>query len=128
MVKKQRKMKFHEDNLAVMMDFYNPSTYDELREVYEKWFKGIKDELKKRIEKDKKKMGADLPYYMDVREIFNIEDTPRTRQFICNICGGITRITDYDNPNHYTSLEEDKICELCFKLFPKELINRLRNK
>lgn len=50
------------------------------------------------------------------------------RQFTCNICGDITQITDYDNPNHYTSLEEDKLCELCFKLFPKELINRLRNK
>lgn len=65
-------MKFHEEQLAVMMDFYNPSTYDELRKVYEKWFKGIKDELKKRIEKDKKKMGADLAYYMDIREIFDV--------------------------------------------------------
>jgi len=50
------------------------------------------------------------------------------RQFTCNICGEITQITDYDNPNHYTSLEEDKICESCLRLFPKELIDRLRNK
>jgi len=73
MSKKQRKTTFHEEKLAVMMDFYNPSTYNDLRKVYEEWFKGIKDELKKRIEKDKKKMGADLAYYIDIREIFDIE-------------------------------------------------------
>ena len=66
-------MKFHEEQLGVMMDYCDPSTIDELRKVYEDWFKGLKDELKKRIEKDKKKRGADLAYYIDVREIFDIK-------------------------------------------------------
>ena len=55
-----------------MMDFYDPSTIDELQKVYNEWFKALKDELKKRIEKDKRTMGADLAYYMDIREIFDL--------------------------------------------------------
>lgn len=70
--KKRRKMRFHEDQLGALMDFYDPSTLDEVREVYEYWLNGLKEELTKRIEKDKKTMGADLAYYMDIREIFNV--------------------------------------------------------
>lgn len=34
-----------------------------------KMFEKRKEEIETRVEKDKKKMGADLAYYMDVREI-----------------------------------------------------------
>ena len=77
-MRKPKKMRFHEKQLAVMMDYYNPQTYDDLLKVFREWFTGIKNELKKRIKKDKTKMGADLAYYMDIREIFDLSCPKRT--------------------------------------------------
>jgi len=64
------KFPFTLENFPKFKDFLNASEYTY---AVEKWVTGMKEQILQKVRKDKKRLGADLAYYMDVRDILGVD-------------------------------------------------------